>query len=329
MSDRKTDNFGFVLGYLSEKLRKPLEKLGDKEVTQLCEIRLRANQPVVLVYTHGKCFLSESGRITTFYNKNVLMLNQKDISETFERMCNYSVYSLTQNICDGFITLENGCRVGIYGTAVLNGRKITSIRNIKGMNIRVAGSHEGVSKAVLPLFRENRPNVLICGPPGSGKTTVLKDLIKNLSDNLNFKIAVVDERYEFDGYHLGYNTDVLSGYPKADGIQIAVRTLSPEIIICDEIGSVEETDAIISGLNSGVSFVMSMHCRKIDDLKLKKQYILLCNAYAIDYIVILKDKSEIKEIIDVREMDDANCRADNDRNMLCYGRKIHRTYAEL
>lgn len=324
MSDRKTDNFRFMLRYFSEKLSVSLEKLEDKEVTQLCEIRLRADRPVTLVCTYGKCFLTESGRITTFLNNNVLRMSQKDISTIFERMCNYSVYSLTQNICEGFITLENGCRVGVYGTAVLNGNKISSIRNIKGMNIRLAGTHEGVSEAVLPLFNDNRPNVLICGPPGSGKTSVLKDLVKKLSDNLNLKIAVVDERYEFEGYYLGYNTDVMSGYPKADGIQIAVRTLSPEIVVCDEIGSIEETDAVISGLNSGVSFVMSIHCRKFDDLKFKKQYLLLRDAYAIDYIVILKEKSEIRDIIEVREMDDANYSTTFNGDMLCYDRKIHR-----
>lgn len=321
MSNKKTENLNAIIRYLPEKMKNAFLNLGDK-TNDLCEIRLRINGPIVLVLTDGRSFLTQSGRLTSIYGNNTMQTDAHELTTIFEKMCNYSVYSFTKNICDGFLTLENGCRVGVYGTAVLDRGKIMSVRNIKGMNIRIAGNYNGIADALLPLFTTVSANVLICGPPGSGKTTILKDLVRRLSDDMNYSIAVIDERYEFENYYLGYNTDVLSGYPKPDGIQISVRTLSPEIIVCDEIGTSTEIDSIKSGLNSGVSFVMSLHCKNMHDLMNKIQFRMLEKSEAVEYVAFLRDKSGVSEIYNIKELYDVYNRTSDDRDFCCSCGKI-------
>lgn len=316
MSNRKKENMNAIVRYLPEKLRKALLMI-EETSDELCEIRLRADCPVVLVFIKSKGFFTQSGRFTSIYNNNVLKIDSREVTTTFEKMCNYSVYSFSNNICDGFLTLENGCRVGVYGTAVVQKDKIVSVRNIKGMNIRLAGQHDGVADDLLSLFRGVNSNVLICGPPGCGKTTVLKDLARKLSDELSLKTAVVDERYEFENYYLGYNTDVLSGYPKSEGIQISVRTLSPEIVICDEIGTTGEVESIRYGLNSGVSFVLSMHCKNRDELMKKNQFRMLAQANVIDYVAFLGDKSGVSQVYEIKELCDECNSIDFYRSGVC------------
>lgn len=294
---RKTSNLTDIIKYFPAKLRLALSSLSDKKTDELYEIRLKSEQPVVLVFSEEKNFLTDSGRVTGFYNSGNLKLSDAELKQVFERMCSYSVYSMTHSICNGFITVENGCRVGVYGTAVVENGKVVSVRNVKGLNIRLAGDYVDISADVYKLFENSKPNILICGPPSSGKTTLIKDLCRNLSDKFNYKLSLIDERAEFENYYLGFNTDILTGYPKSVGIMQSVRTLSPEIVVFDELGTSEEADAVLDGMNSGVSFVMSVHCDSMIELKKKKQTRKLTEINIVDYFVFLKDKAEISEIV--------------------------------
>ncbi len=323
MINRKIENIRSVRRYFPEKLRNAFNSLDHNLLESLCEIRIRVSLPVVLVFSDCKCFLTESGRITQFYNSNTLAFDETEVRQIFERMCNYSVYAVTQNICSGFITIDNGCRVGVYGTAVSENNSINSVRNIKGLNVRIAGEYRGVSDAVSDVFRNKRQNILICGPPSSGKTTLLKDLCRNLSDEKNYKISVIDERLEFADYYLGYNTDVLSGYPKDVGTMISLRTLSPDIIIFDEIGTVDEVESVLQGVNSGVSFVMSIHCNGREELLRKKQVELLKRFNVIDYYVFLNKKAQISEIVSEKEIADESFCSCADCCSKCNDRSIH------
>ena len=123
-----------------------------------------------------------------------------------------------------------------------------------------------------------------------------------LSDEFGKKVCVIDERFEFENEYTGINTDVLSGYPKHLGIEIAVRTLSPDVVILDEIGMNGEAEKITECMNSGVSFIMSMHCSDKNELYMRNQFRILLEHRAIDYCVFLKDKCEIKEIVSVKEI---------------------------
>ncbi len=326
MNNKKSESLRAIARYLPREISSPLLNLKEGDVTDLCEIRIKASHPVLLIFTEKQSFITSGGRLTEIYSNDLVRTDLDCVKMIFARMCKFSVYSLTDNIRNGFITLENGCRVGVYGAAVTADGKINSVRNISGMNIRISGSFDGVGRQVASLYENKKVNTLICGPPLSGKTTVLRDLCKILSDDLKYKVSVVDERGEFYGYYVGYNTDVLSGYPKASGIQIAVRTLSPDIVVCDELGEISEIEAILDGLNSGVSFITAIHCNSKMELQKKEQYRLLNNSFSLDYCVFLKGKSEVEEICNAKELADANARIVDCGNINCACGSIHSLY---
>lgn len=294
----KKENLLSVLKYLP-----PIFSfLAEKDMTKLCEIRLRADKPVSLVFSDRTEFLTPGGRITGFYSKDLLSFSQPEIEEIFLKLCGYSVHSLTDNIADGFITLGGGIRIGVYGTAVVRDGKITSVRNIEGLNIRIPAEYTDCALPIYNrLFHNRTPNTVICGAPMSGKTTVLRDLCRLISDEGQKKVVVIDERCEMSGYNLGYNTDVLKNYPKAQGISVAVRTLSPEVVVCDEIGSLEEAHELCTLVNCGVKFIVTMHCSDILELKKRPQFSVLNDVGAADACVFLSDKNfTIKKIIQNR-----------------------------
>ncbi len=326
MKSGKSENLKAILKYLPEHIAGSLAFLEETQVNTLSEIRLRADSPAVLIFTDKIAFITSSGRLTPFFSNGLIKTDADCVKEIFNKMCKFSVYSLTDNIINGFVTLENGCRVGVYGTAVTADGKVTSVRNIRGLNIRISGNFDGVAQPVFELYERSRVNVLICGPPSSGKTTVLKDLTRQLSESFKYKICVIDERAEFSEAYLGCNTDVLTGYPKSEGIEIAVRTLSPDIIVCDELGTVSEVKSVITGLNSGVGFVMSVHCRSKDELFNKEQFRLLKESLMLDYCVFLKNKSETESILALKELADENGGTCDIGNSLCTGGSIHRIY---
>lgn len=311
MTDRKEENLRLICGFLPPKLSVPLLGMDSGRKRRLCEIRLRARKPAVLIFTDGRLFITESGRLTSFLSGGLVSVSQEDTEAIFNSMCRYSVHSLTHDIAEGFITLDGGSRVGVYGTAAADGERITSIRNIRGLNIRISGDFRGIAAPVAEkIYGGGRANVLICGPPSSGKTTVMKDLCRILSDEKGWKVCIVDERAETGGCDTGVNTDVLTGYPKAKGIEIAVRTLSPEIIAFDEIGTCAETEVVCSGLNSGISFIMTIHCNDRKSLALRPQYRRLAEHGAADFCVFLRGTGEIAEIISAKELENEDCRTD-------------------
>lgn len=305
---KKKEILDLVLKYLPSHISNPFFSLDCSLTEKLCEIRLKTGLPVVLVFTDRTSFITVTGRLTEYISNDLVRTSDSDINDIFVKMCNYSVYSLTESISEGYITLENGCRVGVYGTAVMKNGRIYSVRNIRGLNIRLSGQYDSVSGRISDLYIERNVNTLICGPPSSGKTTMLKDLCRVLSDKYRRRIALIDERGEFQCSELGFNTDVLTSYPKAKGVNIAVRTLSPEIVICDELGDSEEVQAVLDGLNSGVNFIMTLHCSSYSELQNKEQFKRLSLNSFPDYCVFLKNKCEIERIVSLKvERDENDC----------------------
>lgn len=227
--------------------------------SELAEIRLRAGRPCVCVNIYGE-MKTCSGVITA-----------EEIADCFAEICRYSLYSFESEIAQGFITLDGGHRVGICGTAVLKDGKIASIKDISGLNIRVAHQRLGCADELYErVFSRGAHSLLLGGAPLSGKTTMLRDLARRLGERR--RVVLIDTRGELSAsvrgtpsFDIGLNTDALCGTEKSDGIMLALRTLSPEIIICDELGN--DGAAIEQAMFCGVKIVASAHADSIEQLK--------------------------------------------------------------
>lgn len=310
------NDFNNIISYLSPRIQMYLKKLSEPMVENIQEIRIRANRPVVIVTANGSSFLTLSGKTSYIYSSNCVITTENEVFDSVTKMCGYSMHSHYEDILNGYISLPNGARVGIVGTAVYENENVKSIKDISCLNIRIPRNVNGVCEPLFStVFKNNLTNLLIVGSPSSGKTTMLRDLAFQLSSGRlgkYYKICVVDERQELfpsqkSGDLLGPNTDVILGFPKEKGISMAVRTLSPDIIICDEIGGLDEADKIINGMNSGVRFALSIHADSIDELKRKEIFSKLVNAGVIENVVLLEGSDRPCKIKKIYKMDvDAN-----------------------
>lgn len=239
---------------------KSIEKIRLTEpVSQIAEIRLRAGRPSVCVNIRGE--------MRTCSDK----FSAKEIADCFAEVCRYSVYSFEEEISRGFITLDGGHRVGICGTAVTSKGGITSFRDISGLNIRIAHQIFGCAGELYErAFSDEPRSLLLAGKPLCGKTTVLRDLARLLGASR--RVVLIDSRGELSAsvrgtpsFDIGLNTDALCGCEKSEGIMLAIRSLSPDIVICDEIG--DDQFAVEQAMFCGVKVIASAHAGSIAELK--------------------------------------------------------------
>lgn len=258
---------------------------------ELQEIRIRVDKPIILK-------LREKDLILQY---NIL---QTEILQIVERLCENSIYAYKNQICEGFITIKGGHRVGLTGSCVIENGKITNIKYISSLNIRIAREVKNCSTRILReiIDIENKTiyNSIIVAPPGRGKTTILRDIIRRLSDGIeeiNFRgktCGVVDERGEIAAMYkgapqndVGIRTDIIENVSKNKGIHMLIRTMTPEIIACDEIGSKEDVEAIHYALYSGVKGIFTMHGKNVEDIKNNKQIYELIENREIQKIIFL------------------------------------------
>jgi len=245
------------------------------------EIRLRTNRPIAL-FAAGK----------TIEVRKILC--EQEMQSVLMALCDGSLYSKYESIKDGYIPLADGVRAGVCGRAFCEGGVIKSVSDISSINIRIPSKIYGVADPLVErLARRNfGESVLIFAPPGGGKTTVLRDVARTASDKYKRKVALVDSRCELaDSVLYGCkNLDILHGYPKDKGIEIATRTMSAELIICDEIGGYEEAQKLLSAQNSGVSVIASAHAGSVSTLLSRKNIALLHSEHLFDLYVGVKRK---------------------------------------
>lgn len=289
MNDKKFDEAACVL---PERIYGILKYIPRSVKDGTYEIRLRRKRPLTLFGREGCVFVYENSSVSHLSGENGVCLTDSEIDTAVERICSYSVYAHQSEMAEGFVTFGAGFRAGFCGRAVISGGSIQSVRDITSVNIRIARDLPDAANGLIENIYScgGFRGILIAGPPCSGKTTMLKSLAYRLSSDLRsgfLKTVIIDERSEL-GTLCGLNCDILAGYPKNEGIIHALRTLSPQLIVCDELSDTAEAESVIRGMNTGVKFAVSVHCGDKKELMRRKVSRLLISSRCFDYIALLR-----------------------------------------
>ena len=273
--------------------------LKDKSnLNKLQEIRVKVGKPLNIVLDNTETIFS-------------YVIRREDVKAIIQKISNYSLYAFEEDIRQGYITIQGGHRVGLAGQCVIEDNSIKTIRNITSLNIRVCREIVGCSNSLMNSLVENNRvnNTLIISPPKCGKTTLLRDITRNISNGISQiglkgkRTVVIDERSEiaacYNGIpqmNVGMRTDVYDNCIKSEGMMMAVRGLSPEVIICDEIGTYKDMEGLMMEYNSGVSIIATLHGRNVEELYRRPVFREIVENNIINKVVVLSGKKGIGTI---------------------------------
>lgn len=293
-------NFNYFSRQIKGELLNALQEAEKMETLE--EIRLRTDKPILLKYRQKQEVLPYQP-------------TREEIVETLERMCENSIYSYQNQLCQGYITLREGNRVGVVGNAVLKDGKISNLNYISSLNVRINRQIIGCSTKIMGDMINPEEgtiyNTLIISSPGAGKTTLLQDIVRKISNGFLYEqngvtkqfegltVGVVDERGEIAAMNRGYmqndlgiRTDVLDNVPKALGMKMMIRSMAPQVIVADEIGGQEDIEAIRYALCCGVKGVFTAHAANLEDIRKNKALYPLACENLIERIVCISKKRE-------------------------------------
>lgn len=263
------------------RIQKHLQCL-ETNILDIQEIRVRVNAPIIIWMKRKEYTVMQNGQLGRGIEDGIVM-GEKDLEDCVMHICHSSLYAYEEEVRRGYLTLEGGHRIGITGQVVLDaGGMIRTIKNISFLNIRIAHQVENASRLVLPYLYEKGKlqNCLIISPPGFGKTTLLRDIIRQVSNGNSYgagkNCSLIDERSEIAGCYrgipqldVGIRTDVLDGCPKSVGMMLVIRAMGPQVVAVDELGTAEDIQALFSVIRSGCIILATIHGDNLDCLKEK------------------------------------------------------------
>lgn len=264
------------------------------KIGELQEIRLIAGQPVRVIWNHQEFFLNRTGELSVIIGSNCFYVSVGEMEQFLDHICSYSRYAYEEDIRQGFITVPGGHRIGITGQVILGeDGKVKNMKYIRCVNIRIAHEILGAADVLMPLIHKQGTlcNTLLVSAPGCGKTTMLRDLIRQISDGSKWaagkQVGVVDERSEIagsfmgiPGNQMGIRTFVLDACPKVQGMMMLVRSMAPQVIAVDEIGSEEDAEAIKVIMQCGCKVIATMHGENWVDVEKRKGLLQLFDRVA-------------------------------------------------
>ena len=283
-----------ILRYFPNNIYKVLNNIFNQNnnlENQIQEIRIRSNNPIILKLRQND--------IPVDY-----IVEQTEVLQTLDKLCENSIYAHKKQIYEGFLTIRGGHRIGISGTAVVEKNEVINLKYITSLNFRIAREIIGCSNhiigQVLDLRNKTINNTLIVSPPGKGKTTLLRDVIRTISNGIpevefpGQTCGVVDERGEIAASYrgipqndVGIRTDVIGNISKAKGMKMLIRSMAPQVIACDEIGSKEDVEAIKETMISGVKGIFTMHGKNMEDIEKNKEIYELVETKQIEKIIFI------------------------------------------
>lgn len=296
---RSTKEFDEAVSGLPVFILTELEKIPTEIKTTACEVRFRSGRRPQVCFENKEYSLPK-------------MITQQQTAEIFKALCGYSIHSKMDQIKQGFITIRGGHRAGISGTAVYEKGKIVNIVNINSINLRIARQVYGAADKLFELLHNNIGKTLIAGPPGSGKTTILKDIARQIKGK---RVSIVDTRGEIAAVYCGSpqndvsNADVFDGYRRDEGMNMAIRTMGPDLLICDELGNDNDLKALKESVGAGVEIIASVHSFNEGGFKNRKLIEEILKTGAFERIVTLsgrKRPSAIKSIEGVKLYNENN-----------------------
>lgn len=293
-----------VLSVLPRGIRLILQR-EELSYDHLQEIKLRVNQPLLLLY-RGEEILPGGKRGKPYY------VTREDIREMLEYISNYSLYAYEQEMKQGFITIEGGHRVGLSGQVIMENGRVKNLKYISSINVRLSHEVLGCADGVFPHVTRHRQlyHTLIVSPPRCGKTTLLRDMIRQISEGNDrirgMSVGVVDERSEIAGCymgvaqnHLGMRTDVMDCCPKAEGMIMLIRSMGPEVIAVDEIGAAEDVHAIEYAMHCGCKMIATAHARSMEEIKKKPVFEQMIRERRFERYIVLGNQNRVGEILGI------------------------------
>lgn len=255
-----------ILKMLPARIYEQLEQLSSMEMNEMEEIRIRINRPIEVSVRGTPQFLP-------------YIVKQEDALHLLNKISHFSIYALEEELKRGYVTIQGGHRVGLAGKVILENGAVKAIRDISSFNVRIAREKLGIADGLTPyIYEDGWLHTMIIGPPQTGKTTLLRDFARIISGGDSrfppLKVGIVDERSEIAGsvngvpqLTFGPRVDILDACPKAEGMMMMIRSMSPDVLVVDEIGRKEDCEAIMEAIHAGIKLFMTTHGTSLEEVK--------------------------------------------------------------